>query len=321
MPRFAGGQQLLDESISIEPPHTPARSPSGTRGDFGSGGSRSCTPRSPSSQRPALSSAFQGSVTELQELSAQKSRRPKWHSSSSTGGRARTSSLDHIASTVVLGSVDARGRVGRCRGTTFGLDPSAGKSMSAAPVESLARPSLPSRDENLSIHRKRIDCLCSVLFPQSSLRSTGKLPIDYILFMISLGCIAAVLGFMMDLGIERLHKWKAFLLEVCDDLELMQRESRDGGDDGGAAGDGGGDNGGGDDGGSGSVAGLVSTHAGWMLMRALVWVAWSLGLSWLSIETTAKLSPQAAGSAAWSTGRLGEATAGHHALLRLHLKA
>ena len=271
MPRFTG-RQLLDEAC--EPSHTPSRSSSGNFGELGAGtGTRSGTPRTPPSQcKNTLSPAFQGSVTELQELSAIKSKRPKWHSSSSTSGRARAGSIEHLASTVVLGSVDARGRVTKRRESA--LDRQAGKSMSAAPVETLARPPMASRDENLSIHRKRIDCLCSVLFPQSSLKSTGKLPTDYILFMISLGGIAAVLGFMMDLGIERLHKWKAFLLEVCDDLELMQSESADGG-------------------GGGGGGGGLPLHAGWTLLRTLVWVSWSLGLSWLSIETTAKLSPQA----------------------------
>ena len=93
---------------------------------------------------------------------------------------------------VVMGKVTKKGRVENTSSTT-------GNSMSAAPVETLAMRRRDAGAERSarsarSAGARRWHCLCGTLFPQSSLRGAGKLPLDYIACMASLGFLSAVLG-------------------------------------------------------------------------------------------------------------------------------
>jgi hypothetical protein len=92
------------------------------------------------------------------------------------------------------------------------------KSMSAAPVETLSmrRRDTGTEPSQQSAGLRRLHCLCSTLFPQSSLRGVGKLPLDYIACMALLGFLSAVLGFTMDLGIERLHRLRRMGMELIE---------------------------------------------------------------------------------------------------------
>ena len=90
--------------------------------------------------------------------------------------------------------------------------------MSAAPVETLSmrRRDTGTEPSQQSAGLRRLHCLCSTLFPQSSLRGVGKLPLDYIACMALLGFLSAVLGFTMDLGIERLHRLRRMGMELIE---------------------------------------------------------------------------------------------------------
>ena len=135
--------------------------------------------------------------------------------------------------------------------------------MTAAPVDSLA---MRRRDTGTELQRsagaRRMHCLCSTLFPQSSLRGAGKLPLDYIACMALLGFLSALLGFTMDLGIERLHRLRRMGMELIEGIEH---------------------------------AADPSSAAAWRLLRYAYWVLHALLLCWLAIGVTAK-TPQAAGS-------------------------
>ena len=190
-----------------------------------------------SPSRSSHNAAFEGSVTEMQEQLSARSRGSRKSALRRTHSSPDARSCEG-SELVVLANRNGKRKLDRGHSH---------KSMSAAPVETIAMRQQRESDTNLSKTAQRLQCLCGFLFPQSSFRGNGKLPFDYIFFMAILGCLSAVLGFAMDLGIERLTKMRHFVMELLHDFELVYADAG-------------------------------PSKAGWELLRGLYWVAHTLAL-------------------------------------------
>jgi hypothetical protein len=172
-----GTRMLDDQSDGL--PRKPQRSPLKS-------------PMTPRSGSPRVNAAFSGSVTALQaELVC--ARRESTRLSSRLSGRTPLRSCEG-SEMVVMGKVNKKGRVESTSTRRVQVE-ALSKSMSAAPVETL---SMRRRDTGTELSQsagaRRLHCLCSTLFPQSSLRGAGKLPLDYIACMAWQRCQSAPLG-------------------------------------------------------------------------------------------------------------------------------
>ena len=150
------------------------------------------TPRSGSSR---VNAAFSGSVTALQ-AEVVCARRESTRLSSRLSGSTPLRSCEG-SEMVVMGKVNKKGRVESTSTRRVQVE-ALSKSMSAAPVETL---SMRRRDtvtelSQRSAGARRLHCLCSTLFPQSSLQGAGKLPLDYI------ACMARQRGQSAPLGVR-----------------------------------------------------------------------------------------------------------------------